>query len=309
MNSKVAVVLLVAICALLGVGLLMTHNQSQAEREKRDAQIRQLEDKVKNSDPSQVEALRAQLAQAQATATAQPTPVAPTAATPGAATTDLQAALQKAQDEARAAQEAVAKAQKSAADADKLIAAEKAEAARKLAALEKSKDGVITQRDTQIQDLSAEKNTLKRTVSDLNDQMGRLQINLDKLKDEIGVTQKDLVATKGDKEFLLTELKRMQGDKEGMEKQLNDLDFVKEQLSRLKSEQAIARRLDWARNGTLMDTRKGGQILMDSVRQPTKRRAPPTDVPGSKLDVELHKDGTVTIRPAAPAPLELAPEK
>ena len=47
---------------------------------------------------------------------------------------------------------------------------------------------------------------------------------------------------------------------------MNDLAFLKEQISTIKSDQSIARRLDWMRSGTFMDERKGATLLVDGLK-------------------------------------------
>lgn len=311
MNSKAAVILLVAICALLGVGLLMTHNQALKEREANEATIA--------AATKLAAALQAQLDAATAAITGQPIPT-PTVATtqPDAATipsqptasipassapsTNLQAALAKAAAEAEAAKVAVEKAQASAAAADTLLAAEKKKAvselsaaAEKFASMEKTKDGTITTLGEQLEELSTEKAALDKTVANLNTEITGLNKDLIDLKVSIAKTEKELENTKGDKEFLITELQRMQREQEDIEKQMNDLEFVSEQLSKLKSERNVARRLDWIRRGIYNQRKKGATILVENTRRSSRPKAGERLSP-SPLQVELHKDGTVSIK-------------
>lgn len=315
MNSKVAVVLLVAICALLGVGLLMTHNQALADKETNTKLVGQLRAELDGmkaggtaSAPVPVPASTDPSATG-AAAPSQPSTVTNTVAVPNPLNSDLQNALEKAKADAAAATEAVAKARATAEAADKLIAAErskteaaKIEAAQKLANLEKSKDTAISALDKRVVELATNKEELNRTVNTLNGEIGQLNTTITTLKTQMASAEKELTNTKGDKEFLLKELQRMQADKEGMENHMNDLAFVREQLSRLKSEANVARRIELIRKGVYLSGHKGGKWLVNRTRGTAKPKVEAGEkIAPSPLEVELNKDGTVSIKPSVPA--------
>ena len=130
--------------------------------------------------------------------------------------------------------------------------------------------------------------------------------NLEKLIKE---TERKLATSEGDREFLLKELKRMQAEKASLEKQMRDLSFLREQVSKLKEELSIARRLDWIRRGIYGagEEKKGGQLLQQGLPQ----SAPKTNY---NLEVEIKRDGGAKVQPAptnappkAPAPPAPAP--
>tara|TARA_Y100001934_G_C12385099_1_gene795110 strand:- start:3979 stop:5130 length:1152 start_codon:yes stop_codon:yes gene_type:complete len=325
MNSKVAVVLLVAICALLGVGLLMTHNQALTDKEENTNLVGQLRnelDALKAASegatapaPPQAQPATTQTGAASPAPTPTPSAATNTVTVQNPVNSELQSALQKAKSDALAAREAVAKARAAAEEADKLIAAERAkteqakvEAATKLANLEKSKDTAIAALDKRVVKLATDKEELNKTVTNLNGEIGKLNTTITTLKSQMATAEKELETTKGDKEFLLKELQRMQTDKEEMENHMNDLEFVREQLSRLKTERNVARRIELIRKGVYLTGHKGAKWMVARTRGQAKPKMEAGEkIAPSPLEVEMKKDGTVSIKPAEPAP-EQKPE-
>ena len=159
-----------------------------------------------------------------------------------------------------------------------------------LAQTERAQQAELAKRDSRITDLV--KNTEK-----LTQQMGVLTNSLNNLNLLIVKTEKELELTKSDKEFLTKELKRLQLEKAELEKQMNDLAFLREQVRHLKEEIAVAKRIEWVRKGIAGDgEKKGAQLLNDGI----KAFATSTNTAGgAQLNVELKKDGSISITPPA----------
>lgn len=147
----------------------------------------------------------------------------------------------------------------------------------------------IERRDAQISQLTAQTNQLTMKMDDLTS-------NIDKLSKLINDTERKLAASEGDREFLLKELKRLQSEKSELEKQFSDLSVLRTQISKLKEELSVARRLEWIRMGIYgMQDKKGAERLMN----------PSTPTPKSNnfnLNVELRQDGGATVIPNTNAP-------
>lgn len=330
MNNKTAVVVLIALSVLLGFGLLMRHTNAVEQKKKDDAAIAGLEGDVKKTtgelnEQKKVnetltktnELVSASLVAKSAEAKALDLKVQATAAE----LAQTASALTKSQGETKAAQAdakriettltgalTAAKA-KAAADAKAAEAAAQA-AATRYAALDRSKTEEVAKRDASIKDLQNTRDQLNAKVAELNSDITKLKSTIGTLTTRIAFVEGELQVAKDDKAFLTKELARMQGERTEMERKMNDLAFLKEQMSTIKSDQAIARRVDWMRNGTFMDERKGATLLVDALKPLPSTK--PTSTRGSQLNVEVHRDGTVTIKapaPAAPKPAEGGVEK
>lgn len=162
------------------------------------------------------------------------------------------------------------------------IAADLARTQKKMQEEAEAARAEIERRDQQIAQLTSQTNQLTMKMDDLTS-------NIDKLSKMINETERKLLASEGDREFLLKELKRLQTEKAELEKQFSDLSVLRTQISKLKEELSVARRLEWIRMGIYgMQDKKGAERLMS-----------PTS-PGSRtnnfdLNVELRQDGTATI--------------
>lgn len=344
MNNKTAVVVLVALSVLLGIGLLMRHQNAVQQKQKDDAQIATLEGNVKDTEGKLTE-------QKKVNDTLTTNLVAKTeeakalGAKVVATTTELNQtkdSLTKSQGETKAAQAETKKAQDAikVAQAETKVAQGQTEVARaetkkveatmtaalndakakadadakaaaaRYAALDKSKADEIAKRDVNIKDLQDTRDQLNAKIAELNTDISKLKSTIGTLNARITLVEGELQVTKDDKTFLTKELARMQTERTEMERKMNDLAFLKEQMSTIKSDQALARRVDWMRRGVFQDERKGGQLLNEGLKPLASSK--PTSTRGSQLNVEVHRDGTVTIKaPAstAPKPADSAPEK
>lgn len=314
MNNKTAVVVLVALSVLLGIGLLMRHNSAVETKKKDDQTIATLEGDVKKTTgeltaQKQVnesltktnETISASLAAKTEEAKALTAKVEST-------TTELnqtKTALTKSQAETKAAQAETKRVETTltaALSAEKAKAKADAEAAAaRYAALDASKKQEIAKRDASIKDLQDTRDQLNAKIAGLNADIAKLNSTIGTLNTRIAFVEGELKTANDDKGFLTKELQRMQGERTEMERKMNDLAFLREQMSTIKSDQAIARRVDWMRRGVFMDERKLGTLLNDGLKPLPSSK--PSSTRGSQLNVEVHRDGTVTIKaPAAPAP-------
>jgi chromosome segregation ATPase len=143
----------------------------------------------------------------------------------------------------------------------------------------------MARRDQKINELEAQNTALDKQATDLKTAIGGLEKS-------IAETEKKLAASEGDREFLLKELKRLQAEKAELERQFNDLAVLRSQVSKLKDELSIARRLEWIRMGIYgMQNVKGAERLMSSNW---------AGAPDGKFDlnVELKQDGGASVVPA-----------
>jgi chromosome segregation ATPase len=143
----------------------------------------------------------------------------------------------------------------------------------------------MAKRDQKINELEAQNTALDKQATDLKTAIGSLEKS-------IAETEKKLAASEGDREFLLKELKRLQAEKAELERQFNDLAVLRAQVSKLKDELSIARRLEWIRMGIYgMQNVKGAERLMSTNW---------AGAPDGKFDlnVELKQDGGASVVPA-----------
>lgn len=156
----------------------------------------------------------------------------------------------------------------------------------------KASQNAVAERDQKIAALETQNRELDEKAIDLS-------AALTNLTTQITETQRKLEASEGDKSFLEKELKRLMVEKAELERQFNDLAILRAQVSKLKEELSVARRLEWIRKGLFAaDEQKGAQKLMN-VRNP----ATPTSTNAYDLNVEVNSDGSVKVIP----PLTNAP--
>lgn len=156
----------------------------------------------------------------------------------------------------------------------------------------KASQNAVAERDQKIAALETQNRELDEKAIDLS-------AALTNLTTQITETQRKLEASEGDKSFLEKELKRLMVEKAELERQFNDLAVLRAQVSKLKEELSVARRLEWIRKGLFAaDEQKGAQKLMN-VRNP----ATTTSTNAYDLNVEVNSDGSVKVIP----PLTNAP--
>jgi chromosome segregation ATPase len=145
----------------------------------------------------------------------------------------------------------------------------------------------LMQRDEKISELESENLSLDKEAASL-------RIAITNVQARIATTQEKLAKSQGDRDFLLKELKVLQDEEADMEKKFNSITAMRDQLRKLKTEAAIARRLDWMRRGMSASfIQKGGELLIQ--HSPS---VPPQASSGT--DVELRQGGGVKIQTPAP---------
>jgi hypothetical protein len=156
----------------------------------------------------------------------------------------------------------------------------------------KASQTAVAERDQKIAALETQNRELDEKAIDLS-------AALTNLTTQISETQRKLAASEGDKAFLEQELKRLMVEKAELERQFNDLAILRAQVSKLKEELSVARRLEWIRKGLFAaDEQKGAQKLMN-----VRNQSQPTNTNIYDLNVEVESDGTVKVIP----PLTNAP--
>jgi chromosome segregation ATPase len=153
-------------------------------------------------------------------------------------------------------------------------------------------------RDAKIAGLEAQNQALDKQAVDLSTAITNLTTQIEE-------TKRKLATSEGEKGFLEKELKRLMAEKSELEKQFNDLTVLRAQVSKLKEELSVARRLEWIRQGLFASSdQRGAQKLMQGTAA-TPAKAPK---PSYDLNVEVSSDGSVKVippltnRPAATNP-------
>lgn len=145
----------------------------------------------------------------------------------------------------------------------------------------------VKDREAKIADLETQNQALDKKAETLNGDITRLNGLIEDTKHK-------LAASEGDKAFLQKELQRMMTEKAELERQFNDLSVLRAQIAKIKSENAIARRLEWSRQGLYATAdEKGAQRLIQGLTTPQSKPARPN----YDLNVEVGADGTVRVVP------------
>ncbi len=148
----------------------------------------------------------------------------------------------------------------------------------------------VNKRDAKIAELENQNVVLDQRAMSLSQ-------SITNLTQQIELTQQKLAASEGDKDFLEKELQRLMAEKAELERQFNDLTVLRAQVSKLKAELSISRRLDWIRRGIMASfEQKGAEKLMAGLASTS---APPAQVKSDHYDlnVEVNADGTVKVIP------------
>jgi chromosome segregation ATPase len=148
----------------------------------------------------------------------------------------------------------------------------------------------VAKRDTRINELAQENQTLDA-------QRQELSVALTNLNAQIADTRRKLSEANQDKAELGKQLSKLMADKAELERQFNDVTIVRAQLTKLKEEMAVARRIEWNRQGVYASgDQKGAQHLMQGISN--SRVAPkPAPKPGYDLNVEVMSDGSLRVIP------------
>ena len=139
----------------------------------------------------------------------------------------------------------------------------------------------ITNLNSRITDLESENKMLDQRASDLTNSIAKL----DAL---IADTRSKLSASENNSAFLQQELQKQMTQKAEVEHKFNDLDELRQQVKKVKTDLFVARRLQLMRNDN--SQKRGAQLLM-------QRATPPDNTPHYGLNVEVGSDGSVKVVP------------
>jgi chromosome segregation ATPase len=153
----------------------------------------------------------------------------------------------------------------------------------------------ITNLDARISDLETQNQVLDQRANDLSNTIAQLN-------GQIADTRAKLNTSETNNVFLQQELQKQMAEKAEIEHKFNDLDELRQQVKKIKTDLFMARRLQFMKNDN--SQKKGSQLLM-------QRSVPVTNAPVAPnygLNVEVGSDGSVKVIPPlgattnAPAP-------
>jgi len=151
----------------------------------------------------------------------------------------------------------------------------------------------ITNLDQHVSDLEAQNRVLDQRANDLSNTISQLNT-------QITETQMKLAVTQTNNDYLESELQKQVAEKDDLQRKFNDLNDVRQQMHKLKTDALVARRLEWIREGVdPSKQQKGGQVLMNHQPAPTNALALR---PNFDLNVEVGADGTVHVLTNLPPP-------
>lgn len=172
----------------------------------------------------------------------------------------------------------------------------------------------LTTAEGQISNLNGRITDLEAQNKALDDRAAELTNKLAELSALIASTQRQLTNAEADNVFLTGELQKQLAQKAELERKFNDLNVVRAQVTKLRDELFVTRRLEWMANGANPSTpMKGAAALM--LRSPTVSVTPANSStatgksPGQTtparpaspydLNVEVGSDGSVHVIPPA----------
>jgi septal ring factor EnvC (AmiA/AmiB activator) len=259
MKSKIAILVLVLICAALGVALVTRENKAKEEKQNLETTLTK-----QSNDVAQTHAKLEEQRQVNMT---------------------LESELKTRANELTGLSNSLGK---TIADLEKSDAQAKATAEQL-----RSAQAELARKDNAIAKLEGEN-------AERGKKMDQLTLNIGNLENQIAATEQKLVKSEGDKDFLVKELKRLQAEKAELERQFNDLAVLRAQVSKLKEEMAISRRLEFLRLSLFGSTKGGAEKLMPHA---DKNPANPATATNFNLDVEIRQaSGARVMTPTNAAP-------
>jgi chromosome segregation ATPase len=144
----------------------------------------------------------------------------------------------------------------------------------------------IASLNSHISDLEAQNKELDQRASDLTN-------TVDQLNQSIEAIRLKLATSDSNNKYLQQELQKQMAQKAEIEHKFNDLDQLRDQVKKIKSELFVARRVQLMKND--ISQKKGAELLMSrAITAPNK-----SDAGGNYgLNVEIGSDGSVNVIPA-----------
>lgn len=139
---------------------------------------------------------------------------------------------------------------------------------------------------TQVADLESQNKILDQRAQDLTNAIVLLNQSIEQ-------TRAQLTTTLGNNAYLQIELQKQMAARAEIEHKFNDLDALRAQVSKIKTDLFVARRMQLSKND--LGGKKGAQLLV------TPQRPAPATAAGNQsnygLNVEVGSDGSVRVIP------------
>lgn len=144
----------------------------------------------------------------------------------------------------------------------------------------------ISSLNTHITDLEAQNKVLDQRAAELTNTIAQLNQAIEETRAKLAVSQNNNA-------YLQLELQKQMAAKAEIEHKFNDLAALRSQVSKVKTDLFVARRMQLMKNDT--GGKKGAELLISPSRPvPT---APPGATPNYGLNVEVSSDGSVRVIP------------
>ena len=160
----------------------------------------------------------------------------------------------------------------------------------------------INNLNTRIGDLETQNKVLDQRASELANTISSLNSLIEDTRNKLAISETNSA-------FLQQELQKQMAQKAEVEHKFNDLDELRQQVKKIKTDLFVARRLQLMKNDN--GGKKGAQLLIERT-VPATNAPVPANTPGYGLNVEVGSDGSVKVIPplgAATVPPSASQEK
>lgn len=158
-----------------------------------------------------------------------------------------------------------------------------------------SAHGEIDTLNSRVSDLEVQNKTLDNRLGDLTNTIAQLNAQIEE-------TQQKLASSEAGNSFLQQALQEQMAQRAELEHKLNDLDQLRQQVRKIKSDMFVARRLQLMQHDN--SGKKGAELLVMRRDNPY---TPPAAMPAdTSLNVEIGSDGSVRVVPPLGAPTNSA---
>jgi len=266
----VAIIVLVIICVVLGVGLIHVSRQAEKERAEQQKTVMDLSNSLAQASKSLEEARQSIII------------IQTNLNTEEKKAAEVTQELKRKEGEVERLKIELVDAKKQAEINAELARKTEQQAAEKAREMQQE----IAKHSEKIKELEAQNEQLTQQSTELSNKIAALEI---KIKE----AEQKLASAENDRDFLLAQIKRMQAEKAELERQFNDLKIVKAQVKKLTEEHHISLRRAWIAKGLYQD-RKGAELLTMPPKPKTATNPP------AGLEVELRTGGDATIKSGLP---------